>query len=126
MSDGSADRKHVLILDDQWQYCRALQRSLRQDFEVSIATNMEQAKEASTGVHVALVDLCLSLEVPNDRSGLEFVEWVKSNHPDARIVVMTALENEGLKEEAMARGADHFLRKPVIISSLLELLNEIL
>ncbi len=50
--------------------------------------------------------------------GTEILKQVKDIDPDIAVVMVTGLGDEGLEEECMALGASQFLRKPVRVEEL--------
>jgi DNA-binding NtrC family response regulator len=120
-------KPRLLVLDDQVQYGRSLDRALRRDYELILATSQEEARKSlSSDISGVLTDVRLDESNPNDRQGLEFVLWVRAQRPDLPIISMSALDEESLESDAMKAGATRFLRKPIVISQLRALLQELL
>jgi len=120
-------KSKLLVLDDQHQYGRSLERALRKEYELVLATSLAEGKEKLTpDIGGALADVCLDESNPNDRQGLEFVSWAKSQRPDLPIISMSAVDDESLEVDALKAGATRFLRKPIVISQLKALLREML
>lgn len=115
----------LLILDDQVQYGRSLDRALRQEYELVLATTFSEAKEKFTSdIGGVLADVRLDESKPNDRQGLEFVTWARGLRPELPIISMSAVDDESLESDAKKAGATKFLRKPIVISQLKMLLAE--
>jgi len=115
----------VLILDDSNDYLRALRGALRRDFEVLTAQSLEEAKELlSVTVQVALIDVRLSEEDETNRDGIVFLCWAKERHPDIPMLMMSAYRNFDAVVEALNMGADYFLKKPIDLRQLKEILHE--
>lgn len=115
----------LLILDDQVQYGRSLDRALRQEYELVLATTLAEAKDRFTSdIGGVLADVRLNESKPNDRQGLEFVTWARSCRPDLPIISMSAVDDESLEADSINAGATEFLRKPIVISQLKILLTE--
>ena len=53
-----------------------------------------------------------------DGSGLDVLRTLKTANPDAKIVVITAVQDYSLRQEAMAAGASGFAFKPVQVTAL--------
>lgn len=107
---------HVLVVDDEVEIVRALQRSLvAHGYKVFTARNGEAAVEA-TARHrpdIMLLDLMLP-----GISGLEVCRRVRaeSNMP---IIVLSVKDNEHEKVEALDMGADDYIPKPFGIDEVL-------
>lgn len=116
----------LLIVDDQVMYGRSLDRALRSDFSIVVASTVQEARQSEDDdLFCALVDIRLDESMPNDRQGLEFVSWLRERKPQIPIVAMSALDEESLEADALKAGATRFLRKPIVISRLKELLQEL-
>jgi len=115
----------LLVLDDQIQYGRSLNRALRNNYDLMLATTLREAKDKLTpNVIGILADVRLDETIPNDRQGLDFVSWARGQRSDLKIISMSALDDEALEAEALNAGANKFLRKPIVISKLKVLLEE--
>ena len=117
----------LLVLDDQVQYGRALDRALRREYElVSAASQTEAQQKLSPDISCVLADVRLNESNPNDRQGLEFVSWARAQRPHLPIISMSALEDASLETDALKAGATTFLQKPIVISQLKSILEELL
>lgn len=117
----------ILVLDDQVQYGRSLERALRQDYDLVLATTMAEAIEKmSADFSLVLSDIRLDESNPVDRQGLEFIRWVRARDQKLPIVAMSAVDESSLEQDALVAGATKFLRKPIVISQLRTLLQELL
>lgn len=117
----------ILVLDDQVQYGRSLDRALRREYELVVAASQAEAREKLTpDICGVLADVCLDESIPNDRQGLEFVSWARAQRPELPIISMSAVDDESLEADALKAGATKFLRKPIVISQLKALLQELL
>jgi DNA-binding NtrC family response regulator len=115
----------VLILDDQESYLRALSAALRREFDMVTVADLSAAKGAmDESVRVALVDVRLSEDDPNDKGGVEFLEWCRGSYPRVPVLMMSAFRDFDVTVEAINLGADYFLKKPIDLRELKALLNE--
>jgi len=99
----------ILVCDDDPQIRRALNLILREaGYEVLVASTAAEAldRAALDAPHLAIVDLVLP-----DTHGIELCgrlrEW--SEMP---ILVLSAIDDEGMKIDALHRGADDYVTKP--------------
>jgi len=117
----------ILILDDQSQYLRALERSLRSGFDVVLATSRAEATaRLSDDLALALTDIRLDESREDDRQGLDFIREVRGRFPHLPIVAMSALDSPDIENAALAAGATRFLRKPIVVTDLKALLSQLL
>jgi len=106
----------ILVVDDEIEIMRALQRSLTaHDYEVFVAMNGEDALEAITRHRPDLVLLDLGLP---GMSGLEVCKHIReqSNLP---IIVLSVKDTERDKVRALDLGADDYVSKPFGIDEVL-------
>ena len=124
MNTGLDDRRspetpappRVLVVDGEQRSRAALEELLRQEgYEVLTAVNAFQGLELAGSARPQVV--LTELRVPG-LDGLAFMERVRVVSPATRIVVMTAFGSVGAAVDAMRRGADDFLEKPVDPPSL--------
>jgi len=114
----------ILIVDDREDYLRALTSALRRDFEVRLAKSLHEAiANMDASVDVALVDVRLSEDDDENRDGIKFLEWVRKNFPRVPTLMMSAYRDFDAAVEALNLGAAHFLKKPINLRELKELLR---
>jgi two-component system KDP operon response regulator KdpE len=103
----SAER--ILVCDDDAQIRRALQLVLREaGYDVLPAATGEEALDLASAypAHAAIIDLVLP-----DRHGVEVCQQLRE-WSDMPILVLSALDEEGMKVDALNRGADDYVTKP--------------
>jgi DNA-binding NtrC family response regulator len=103
-------------VDDEPKACSALKGLLRkEDYEVATAGNAFEGLEllGTMRPDVVLTDL----RMPG-LDGLAFLEKIRAASPAARIVVMTAYGSIDVAVEAIKRGADDFIEKPIDVQAL--------
>lgn len=101
----------LLIVDDESAFCVAISRYLtRGGFSVREAGSLREARAALSGerFHGILLDLHLP-----DGNGIDMIPDLRSGFPDMAIIVATGSGEIPVAVEAMRRGADHFVTKPV-------------
>ena len=73
----------LLIIDDSPSYAYALRNYLQSEYEIVVATNLQQAKKVTTkDIDIFLVDIRLDEKDIDNEDGLVFLEWVKSKYPE--------------------------------------------
>jgi two-component system KDP operon response regulator KdpE len=107
----------ILIIDDEVEIVRALQRSLNaHDYQVHVACNGEEALEALEKYHPDL--LLLDLGLPGI-SGLEVCKRIRAESELPPIIVISVRNKERDKVRALDLGADDFISKPFGINEVL-------
>lgn len=105
----------ILVVDDDFVIRDAIQQYLSQpDYRTFVAQTAEEALEfmQEHSVDVIITDIMLS-----GINGLEFTEAVKKKH-DTAVIIMTGFIDDYSYEEAIRKGADEFVLKPVQFEEL--------
>ncbi len=106
-----ANRKTVLIVDDEVSILQSLQRifELSGDFEVITAQNVEEAWKA---INNTLPDLIISDIAMPEVNGIEFCKMIRSNEITRNLpfIFLTAKSDQLL--EGIKAGGDDFIIKP--------------
>jgi two-component system KDP operon response regulator KdpE len=107
---------HVLVVDDEPQFLRALETNLRgAGYEVETATT---AQEALTAAGLRPPDaVILDLLLP-DGTGIEVCRELRA-WSEAPIVLVSAVGDEAEKIAALDAGADDYVTKPFAMGELL-------
>lgn len=106
----------ILLIDDEegtrFGFSRYLSKA---GYSIQEATCLAEARDAvaSQRFDAALLDLKLP-----DGNGLDWIIELRENHPDMAIIVITGYGDIPVAVEAMRRGADNFLTKPVNLVDL--------
>ncbi|WP_386066071.1 response regulator transcription factor [Tahibacter sp. UC22_41] len=111
-----------LLIDDDEVYARILQRSLqRRGLQVRIAHDAASALALveAQAPEFALVDLKIGAS-----SGLDLIAPLRAARADMQIVLVTGYASVATAVEAIKRGADNYLPKPVTAEALLRALND--
>ena len=107
--------RSVLIVDDEIGARESLKMILKNDYEVSLARNAEEAffKIKEHSPDVILLDILLP-----DLDGLKVLERIKQNDPDMVVIMITATNTVNTAVEAMGLGAYDYVTKPFDIDEL--------
>lgn len=111
-----------LLVDDDALYLRTLQRSLQRRGVAAVTA--QTAAEAlaiarATPPAFALIDLRLRHD-----SGLELIAPLRELRTDMRILLVTGYASIATAVEAVKRGADNYLAKPVTAEAILRALAD--
>ncbi|HYM61260.1 MAG TPA: sigma-54 dependent transcriptional regulator [Thermoanaerobaculia bacterium] len=106
----------LLLVDDEWVFSSSSARFLtRKGFVVREAGTLAAAKAAMAADSFNAV--LLDLDLP-DGNGIDWVEELRATYPGLAIVVITGRGDVPTAVEAMKRGVDHFLSKPIDLAEL--------
>jgi two-component system response regulator RegA len=109
-----------LLVDDDLPYLHALQRSLqRRGLQIVTAVDVQEALVVARRElpEFALVDLRLA-----EGSGLELIHPLREIRADMRILLVTGYASVATAVEAIKRGADNYLLKPVTVDAIVRAL----
>ncbi len=110
------DMDTVLIVDDEVDICYFLKRNLnRKDFSASFVNTIKEAELAVDTEHPSI--LLLDNHLP-DGLGLDFALKVKKEHPEIKIVMITAHDTQNDRSDANKNGIDYFLSKPFMMTEV--------
>jgi DNA-binding NtrC family response regulator len=108
--------RSILIVDDEDSIRVALRAFLENvGFEVVEASSLAVARKTLAEIRydAILLDAFLT-----DGSGVEFINEIRNVDPTVPVIMMTGQGTIPMAVEAMRRGADHFLTKPVDLKEL--------
>jgi DNA-binding NtrC family response regulator len=106
----------ILIVDDDVASCRTLQLHLRgQGHQVEIAHSVDAGLEKADKTPPEL--LILDIRMPG-RSGLEGLPDFKRLIPDGKVIIITAFHDMESTIDAMQKGADDYIHKPIDIDEM--------
>jgi DNA-binding response OmpR family regulator len=102
--------RRMLIVEDEQDLCECLQEFFTmRGFSVVSAFSGEEALDQlkENPPDVILLDIILP-----GLSGIEVLRRVKQLHPRARVIMVTALDQEELRQQAHLYGAAAYITKP--------------
>lgn len=114
---GNADRKKVLIVEDEPDMAAGLGDAVELEGFNVVTTGL--GKEAVTIAKSGRVDcIILDLMLP-DCDGFKVCETIRSFNPDVPIIMLTARSQEVDKLRGFKCGADDYITKPFSVAELL-------
>ena len=112
----------ILLLEDDETFSRVLARSLeRKSFDVIMASNIEEAKQAiqQGTFEYGIFDLKLA-----EGTSMAFIPSFKERFPESKVLILTGYASITTAVDAIKLGADNYLPKPAdtneILSALLK------
>lgn len=117
--------KKVLIVDDASFMRMAIRKMLEQeDFEiVAEAANGVEAIQKYKESQPDIVTMDITMP---DMDGLEALEGIMKLDPNAKVVMLSAMGQEGMVRNAVLKGAKTFIVKPFKEEILIKTLNKVL
>lgn len=118
------DITKIMIVDDDVDILDSLRDVLELEsdsYDIQTVSNVEAAKDLSSNYHpdIALLDIKIGKDI-----GLDLVPELKQDAPYIKCIMMTAFRESEYAAEAVRKGADDYLFKPLEAENLLRLLNQ--
>jgi len=112
--------KRIIIADDALDFGRMLQASLTTLGSHLKVTLVPSAEEALLETRRGATDLLISdVRLPG-MSGFELVRKARVHYPGLKIIVITGLKDDTMRQQAEAAGADAFFTKPLTMAEFLD------
>jgi len=115
-------KARMLVVDDEESILLAIREyfvPLR--YEVDCAQELEEAEALLSHIRYGLLIADLRLTGIHGNEGLELIRFVRERSPWTRIVVLTGYGSPEMESEAIERGVDAFLQKPVPLAALADI-----
>ncbi len=116
--------KRVLIVDDAL-FMRAMLRDIFEPAGWQIIAEANNGEQAIAAYKTHQPDLVTMDIVMPELGGIDALKKILADSPAARIVVCSALEQEGLILEAINAGARDFIVKPFKSAQVLEVAERV-
>ena len=109
-------KRRILVVDDEPTICLSFKRYLSEtNYEVREVPSLAAAREI---ISLNIFDGAIIDQNLPDGKGVDLISELRTVCPDMAIVIITGMADFPLAVEAMRRGADNFLVKPVVLSDL--------
>jgi DNA-binding NarL/FixJ family response regulator len=102
-------RPRVLLVDDHPGVVKALARVLSPECDV-VGVIADGGEVADAARRLQPVVIVLDLNLPN-ASGLDLCRQITQNHPHVKVIVISAMIDDHIRDEALAAGAAGFFDK---------------
>src|SRR2546423_3287769 len=126
MNPATAQEARILVLEPEKHLAGAILSALREvapNAIVDLAESLEEAQPMTMGTKPNL--FVLDVDATYDL-GQEFLYDLRTSHPDARAIILTAVHLAAARERAAGLGAIHFLEKPFPHSDFVDLVQALL
>src|ERR1039458_3452578 len=105
----------LLVVDDDTDFLAALCRALSSQFQVLTAASSEEALQRLIDrPDLAMLDLRLDADRPEDRTGIELLQRIRQMYPDLPVLMITAYGDVSTAGECMRLRALDFIQKPLV------------
>ncbi|MBZ5538601.1 MAG: sigma 54-interacting transcriptional regulator [Acidobacteriia bacterium] len=115
-------KPEILLVDDDPGIRFGISKYLsKSGFVIKEAGTLAEAKASSSAQRFDAIILDMNLP---DGNGLEWIPEIRENHPTTAVIVITGAGDISSAVEAMRRGADNFVLKPVGMEDLVVFLRK--
>ncbi|MCX2739131.1 response regulator [Pontibacter anaerobius] len=117
--------KRILIVDDSF-YMRTMLKNMLTDAGYEIvgeAPNGQTALELARETKPDLITLDVILP---DNTGLEVLKGIRAEQPEQKVIIVSAVGQEVIVNEAMENGAKSYIVKPFSEENVLEVVSKVL
>ena len=115
----------ILIVDDSF-YMRTMLKNMLADAGYEVvgeAPNGQTALELAKETKPDLITLEVILP---DNTGLDVLKGIKADQPDMKVIIVSAVGQEVIVNEAMEYGAKAYIVKPFSEEKVLEVVSQVL
>ena len=113
-----------LVVDDEKGVVDELKELLEmRSYRVYSATSGEQALliMKKENPNIVILDILMP-----GMDGIEVLRQIKKTHPKTRVIMLTAVEDEGMKKMATSLGASGYLTKPYSFEEVVSISRKII
>jgi len=120
--------KKILVVDDIEDYLYDIETYLEDDYKVLLAKSKKESLEIleNNEISLAILDIRLDEDDPDNQEGLELLKWVKKNKPDTPVITMSAYKEFDYAVDALNLGAAYFIKKPIEPDKLTKMTKELI
>ena len=116
----------LLIAEDQSMLRDAMSTLLSMEDSVESVLQAKNGKEAIELISTNDIDVAiLDVEIP-EATGLEVLEYIRSNNIDCKVVIVTTFKRMGYFERAIKNNVDAYVLKDRSIDELMKTINNVL
>jgi DNA-binding NarL/FixJ family response regulator len=114
----------ILIVDDNPRFRALLRQISGQHADFRVVGEAEDGREAILRTHELQPDLVLMDLILPQINGLEATRQIKATYPATKIIIVTVHTEDAYRRAAEASGADAFLLKKTLMTSLLPTMRD--
>ncbi|WP_339878403.1 sigma-54 dependent transcriptional regulator [uncultured Algoriphagus sp.] len=114
--------KNILLVEDDLTYSRIVKTFLEKNgFTVQTAIKVKEAQQLFSNSKFDLI--IADFRLP-DGTGMELLQWSKSNYPQTQVILITHYSDIRIAIKAMKLGAFEYITKPINPDELLATVKE--
>ena len=115
----------ILIADDNSRLRTMIRRISTQEPDLQVVGEAEDGAEAIRLAHLLRPDIVLMDLVMPRVNGLEAMRLIKMERPETKVIIITMHSEDAYRRTAEASGADAFLLKKTLMTTLLPAIQSV-
>ena len=124
MDTSKLNQIEVLIIEDEIDICYLLSGILKKkNLNTSYVTSLFAAEEILRKQYPDI--LFIDNHLP-DGYGVDFLSLIKRDHPNTKIIMITAHDTGDDRQKALKQGADYFIGKPFTRDTIIKAVDALL
>lgn len=116
----------VLLVDPTEVVQNGIRALLNEEEELRLCTTVGSASEAYRAIRACAPDLVIISLLLEDTGGLDFLEDLRTSHPDLPVLVFGRYDHAEVAKNALATGADGYVPKNASVETLIESLHRVI
>jgi len=120
--------KRILVVDDEPEFVNSIKRHLkREGFILDSAPDGEDARLTirNSAYNGAPYDLVITDVIMPNTGGIELLHWIKKNHPEISVLVVSAFGDTDVVMETIRPGIDDYCKKPLTPEEMMGLIGSV-
>jgi len=109
----------VLIVEDHRMFSQALRMALDETDDIAVTAAVGTTREGVEAARTTRPDVVLMDYRLPDGDGVDAARRIKSDRPDTKVVILTAVSDDGVLREAIQAGCSGYLTKGHTLDELI-------
>jgi DNA-binding NarL/FixJ family response regulator len=115
----------VLLADDHAMVRAGIHQFIERSGDIRVVAEAEDGVQAQQLIHQHLPDVAvLDIQMPKV-SGIDVTRWVRSNHPDVGVLVLTAYDDDPYVLAVLQAGANGYVLKTASPQELIQAVRDV-
>ncbi len=119
----NCNEARIAVVDDDQGILDSFDAILGDDYPMFMVDNGTEAIELLSKQNLSLLFLDIKIPKPN---GLEVLKWIRDKAIPTKVVIVTALHQDYYEEIARQYGVYRYLRKPLDVDEVEEIVRAVL
>jgi DNA-binding response OmpR family regulator len=110
-------KPRLLVVDNEIDICNFVKMFFEtRGFDVMTALNGDEAMKVLDQIKPDLIILDVMMRTEDE--GIKYLPKIRSKSPDAKVIMITGVDDKDVIEKAKSLGADDYITKPLVLEYL--------